>query len=66
MQEVETQVLVDLAKKELTAAFKRFDVDHSGYLEKNEFGQLIKRIAMAFHVEEPTFADIDNLVQALD
>jgi hypothetical protein len=21
---------------------------------------------MAFHVEEPTFADIDNLVQALD
>ena len=43
-----------------------FDVDNSGFLEKNEFAQLIKRICMAFHVEEPSFADIDNLAQALD
>lgn len=58
--------MITVAKKELSAAFKMFDVDRSGYLEKNEFGQLIRRIAMAFHVEEPTFTDIDNLVSALD
>jgi Ca2+-binding EF-hand superfamily protein len=58
--------MIGIAKRELNAAFRMFDVDNSGYLEKNEFGQLIKRIAMAFHVEEPTFTDIDNLVTALD
>jgi Ca2+-binding EF-hand superfamily protein len=41
-------------------------VDKSGYLEKNEFGQLIKRLAAAFHVEEPSFSDIDRLSKALD
>jgi calmodulin len=58
--------MVAMATKELTAAFKKFDVDHSGFLEKNEFGQLIRRIAMAFNVEEPSFTDIDNLVGAID
>ncbi len=27
---------------------------------------MVRRIADAFHVEEPTFTDIDNLVNALD
>jgi Ca2+-binding EF-hand superfamily protein len=27
--------MVAIATKELTAAFKKFDVDHSGFLEKN-------------------------------
>jgi Ca2+-binding EF-hand superfamily protein len=58
--------MITVATKELTAAFKKFDVDHSGFLEKNEFGQLIRRIAMAFNVEEPSFTDIDNLVAAID
>lgn len=58
--------MVDIAKRELNSAFKMFDIDKSGYLQKNEFGMLIKRLAMAFHVEQPTFTDIDNLVQALD
>ena len=62
----DTQKMIEIARKELNASFKMFDVDNSGCLEKNEFGQLIKRMAMAFHVEEPSFADIDNLVQALD
>jgi Ca2+-binding EF-hand superfamily protein len=63
---MDTELMITIATKELNAAFRNFDVDKSGFLEKNEFGQLIKRIAMAFHVEEPSFADIDNLAQALD
>ena len=63
---METSEMIKAAQKELAAAFKRFDVDQSGFLEKNEFGQLIRRIAMAFNVEEPTFTDIDNLVAAID
>jgi len=47
---MDTNEIVEAAKKELGAAFKRFDVDQSGFLEKNEFGQLIRRIAMAFNV----------------
>lgn len=63
---MDTELMISVAKKELNAAFRNFDVDKSGVLEKNEFGQLIRRLAMAFHVEEPSFADIDNLARALD
>ena len=58
--------MIKVAEKELNNAFKAFDVDQSGFLEKNEFGQLIKRLASAFHVEEPSFTDIDKLSRALD
>ena len=30
-----TELMINIAKKELNNAFKSFDVDHSGYLEKN-------------------------------
>jgi Ca2+-binding EF-hand superfamily protein len=63
---MDIDLMIAIAKKELSAAFKNFDVDRSGVLEKNEFGHLLKRIASAFHVEEPSFAEIDNVVQALD
>ncbi len=63
---MDTDLMITIAKKELNSAFRAFDVDKSGVLEKNEFGQLIKRIAMAFNVEEPSFTDIDNLAKALD
>lgn len=42
--------MIAVAKKELNSAFRSFDTDKSGVLEKNEFGQLIKRLAMAFNV----------------
>ncbi len=63
---MDTETMISVAKKELNSAFRSFDTDKSGVLEKNEFGQLIKRLTMAFHVEEPSFADIDNLARALD
>ena len=63
---MDIELMITLAKKELSAAFKNFDVDKSGILEKNQFGHLLKRIASAFYVEEPSFAEIDNVVQALD
>jgi len=56
----------NVAKKELNASFKIFDIDKSGVLEKNEFGHLLKRLAAVFNVEEPSFGEIDNVVQALD
>lgn len=62
----ETELMISIATKELNNAFKNFDADKSGVLEKNEFGQLIKRLTNAFHVEEPSFSDIDNLSRALD
>ena len=34
-REDKTELMISIAKKELNNAFKSFDVDHSGYLEKN-------------------------------
>lgn len=42
--------MIKFAQREIAAAFKLFDFDKSGTLEKNEFGELIKRLAMAFNV----------------
>ena len=49
-EESATEKMISVAKKEMDRAFRDFDVDHSGVLEKNEFGQLIKRLAACFHV----------------
>lgn len=58
--------MIKVARRELVIAFKMFDVDQSNFLEKNEFAQLIRRIADVFHVEEPTMSDVDKLMNAID
>jgi len=55
-----------MAEKELKAAFKQFDVDNSSFLDKNEFTQIMKRITSAFHVEEPTISDINDIMAIID
>jgi len=55
-----------MAEKELKAAFKQFDVDNSSFLDKNEFTQIMKGITSAFHVEEPTISDINDIMVIVD
>ena len=42
--------MIAVATKELDNAFRKFDLNNSGYLEKNEFAKLIQRLCYAFNV----------------
>ena len=46
--------ILEVATKELRNAFKTFDTDQSGTIERHELAQLLKRLTDAFDVEEPT------------
>ena len=48
-----------MATKELRNAFKSFDTDQSGTIERHELGMLLKRLTDAFDVEEPSDDDIN-------
>jgi Ca2+-binding EF-hand superfamily protein len=54
---------VNLAKKELNNAFRTFDTDKSGMIERHELGQLLKRLTDAFNVEEPSEEDITDILK---
>ena len=62
----DVQQILRFAEKQLKAGFKKFDIDASGNLSKNEFNQFMKRITGAFNVEQQTLTDIDDLIQAID
>jgi len=55
-----------LAKKELKNAFRTFDTDNSGTIERHELGQLLRRLTDAFNVEEPGDNDIEDILKELD
>lgn len=55
-----------LATKELRNAFKTFDTDQSGTIERHELGMLLKRLTDAFDVEEPSEDDINDILKELD
>ena len=42
---------MNVAKKELKNAFRTFDTDNSGTLERHELGQVLRRLTDAFNVE---------------
>ena len=42
---------MSVARKELKNAFRTFDTDNSGNIEKHELGQLLIRLTDAFNVE---------------
>jgi Ca2+-binding EF-hand superfamily protein len=48
------QETLEVATKELRNAFKTFDTDQSGTIERHELAQLLKRLTDAFDVEEPS------------
>lgn len=55
-----------MATKELRNAFKSFDTDQSGTIERHELGMLLKRLTDAFDVEEPSDDDINEILKELD
>lgn len=57
---------MNVAKKELENAFKTFDTDNSGTIERHELAQLLKRLTDAFNVEEPSEEDIVDILKELD
>lgn len=42
---------LEVARKELRNAFKTFDTDNSGTIERHELSQLLKRLTDSFDVE---------------
>jgi Ca2+-binding EF-hand superfamily protein len=57
---------LNLARKELRNAFRSFDTDHSGTIERHELGLLLRRLTDAFGVEEPNEDDINEILRELD
>ena len=55
-----------MARKELRNAFKTFDTDQSGTIERHELAQLLKRLTDSFDVEEPNDDDINVILNELD
>jgi Ca2+-binding EF-hand superfamily protein len=55
-----------VARKELRNAFKTFDTDQSGTIERHELAQLLKRLTDSFDVEEPNDDDINVILNELD
>ncbi len=48
------QHLLQMAQKQLSSAFRRFDSDNSGQLEKNEFISFLKRVVSEFGAQDPS------------
>jgi Ca2+-binding EF-hand superfamily protein len=47
-------------------AFRTFDTDHSGRIERHELGQLLRRLTDTFNAEEPSEEDISEILKELD
>ncbi len=63
---MKTEKLVKKAERELDLAFKNYDTDGSGFLERNEFTALFKSLMSLFNVEEPSYDDIEDILKLLD
>ncbi len=63
MSKAPTQETLEVARKELKNAFKTFDTDQSGTIERHELGMLLKRLTDAFDVEEPSDEDINEILK---
>jgi Ca2+-binding EF-hand superfamily protein len=47
-------------------AFRTFDTDRSGFIERHELGMILRRLTDAFNVEEPSEEDINEILKYLD
>jgi Ca2+-binding EF-hand superfamily protein len=47
-------------------AFRTFDTDKSGFIERHELGLILRRLTDAFNVEEPSDDDINDILKELD
>ena len=47
-------------------AFRDFDLDKSGFLERHEFKAVLQKVTCIFNVEDPSESDIDAVMKELD
>lgn len=65
MQKVNHKNL-DILRKQMQQAFRDFDTDHSGFIERHELSVMMKRLTGAFNVEEPSEEEINDILRDLD
>ena len=57
---------VENARKELRHAFRDFDTNKSGYIERHELAVLMIRLTDYFNVEPPSDLEINEILKYLD
>jgi calmodulin len=53
-------------KKLMEDAFRKVDIDGSGFLERGEFEQVLVQIAKEIGVDNPTREEVDEILDEID
>lgn len=53
-------------KKLMEDAFRKVDIDGSGFLERGEFEQVLHQIAKEIGVDNPTREEVDEILDEID
>jgi calmodulin len=53
-------------KKLMEEAFRKVDIDGSGFLERGEFEQVLVQIAKEIGVDNPTREEVDDILDEID
>lgn len=53
-------------KKLMEEAFRKVDIDGSGFLERGEFEQVLVQIAKEIGVDNPTRQEVDDILDEID
>lgn len=53
-------------KKVMEEAFRKVDIDGSGFLERGEFEQVLVQIAKEIGVDNPTREEVDDILDEID
>lgn len=62
----EIKSIEDNIKRLMYDSFKRVDADKSGFLEKHELEDVLKRMTKGIGLEDPTNDDVDFIMKELD
>ena len=57
---------LEQARSAMRDAFRIFDTDKSGYIEKHELGLLLTKLTDSFHVGHPSDDDVNEVFKELD
>ena len=53
-------------KKLMEEAFRKVDIDGSGFLERGQFEQVLVQIAKEIGVDNPTREEVDDILDEID
>jgi calmodulin len=53
-------------KKAMEEAFRKVNIDGSGFLERGEFEQVLVQIAKEIDVDNPTRKEVDDILDEID